>query len=82
MWSGMLLYDFLTKTNLKTLVYVYDMHSHAPLFYDLLDDWRYSDVRACKELEVKYWKRDRNGDELRVYVTPVKKEQEEAKRNE
>lgn len=69
----MLLYDFLTKTNPQTLVYVYDSHGCALLFYDVL---------AEKEWEVKYWKRERSGDELRVYVTPVKKEQEEAMRNE
>lgn len=78
----MLLYDLLTKTNPKTLVYVYDSHSHALIFYDFLDNWLYADVLAGKEWEVKCWKRARNGDELRVYVTPVKKEQEEAMRNE
>lgn len=78
----MLLYDLLTKTNLKTLVYVIDSHSHALLFYDFLDNWLYADVLAGKEWEVKYWKRERNGDAVRVYVTPIKKEQEEAMRNE
>lgn len=78
----MLLYDLLIKTNPKTLVYVYDSHSHALLFYDFLGNWFYDDVLAGKEWEVKYWKRDRNGDEVRVYVTPIKKEQEEAMRNE
>lgn len=78
----MLLYDFLTKTNPKTLVYVYDGHSHAPLFRDFLNNWFYADVLAGKEWEVKYWKHERNGDAVRVYVTPIKKEQEEAMRNE
>lgn len=78
----MLLYDLLIKTNLKTLVYVYDSHSHAPLFYDFLNNWLYADVLAGKECEVKYWMRESNGDAVRAYVTPIKKEQEEAMRNE
>lgn len=71
----MLLYDFLTKTNLKTLVYVYDSHSHARIFRDVLSNWFYADVLAGKEWEVKYWERERNGDAVRVYVAPIKKEQ-------
>ena len=73
----MLLYDFLTKTDPKTLVYVYDSHSHTILFYEFLDDWFYTDVLAGKEWEVKYWKRARNGDEVRVYVTPTKEDANE-----
>ena len=73
----MLLYDFLTKTNPKTLVYVYDSHGHSLLFYDFLGNWFYDDVLAGKEWEVKHWKRDRNGDEVRVYVTPTKEDANE-----
>lgn len=66
----MLLYDFLTKTNPKTLVYVYDGHSHAPIFRNFLGNWFYADVLAGKEWEVKYWERERNDAVVRVYVTP------------
>ena len=73
----MLLYDLLIKTNPKTLVYVYDSHGHSLLFYDFLGNWFYDDVLAGKEWEVKYLKRDRNGDEVRVYVTPTKEDANE-----
>lgn len=78
----MLLYDLLIKTDPKKLVYVYDSHSHEPIFYDFLDELLFVDALEGKEWEVKCWKRYRNGDELRIYVTPIKKEQEEAMRNE
>ena len=78
----MLLCDLLDKIDLKTLVYVYDSHNRAVIYYSFLDEWLYSDFREAKGWKVKRWKRARNGDELRVYVTPVKKEQEEAMRNE
>lgn len=72
----MLLYDLLIKTDLKKLVYVYDSYIHAPIFYDFLDNWLYVHVLEGKKYKVKCWKRARCGDELRVYVTPIKKEQE------
>ena len=76
----MLLCDLLDKIDLKTLVYVYDSHNRAVIYYSFLDEWLYSDFRETKGWKVKRWKRDRhNIDEIRVYVTPTN---EETMRNE
>lgn len=68
----MLLYNLLIKTDLKKLVYVYDSHIRAPIFYGFLDNWLYTHILETKKYKVELWKCVRNGDELVVYVVPVK----------
>ena len=70
----MSLFDFLIKTDPKSLVRVFDSHNHVLIFYYFLDNWLYADVLAAKEWKVEYWKRNQIKDEVSVYVTPIKGE--------